>query len=459
MCCTPIVVTQQCHDSGISTALPAAIKPVLPLASCASFLSLHRFGFMVAAMLSTSSPDAFRTSADATPPGPWDGPITSTERDFINFVAKLSNHELGRMVQRTHAFLKSKPDASYLSQARRERLAFEGRLCSSGNDVGDLIWDCLGDLDRYIEWAWAETHKHKPATVTPITKIDVYKPSQLSRKPAQVQPQALPSPARSESMSSTTLHFRVSNYGPPTGYKSPFGSCATPNRVIEVQAPVPEQRPPSAKSSQAESPTQASDHQVSAMTPVQEDETTCETSQQTKQVAEPELAPQPAPQHTPAAVLPDKPSPGCEPTTTFLGTSMDASQDIIVESSGQVQTCRTVHSTMAQEALIPVVVQPLADATSDKDIADQTCRTVLLMMAQEAPTQVTPFADETSDADIADQYLMERSGPDKLDDSEPAPDAQDRPPDAVQAVRRCRATQGIAKWGERCWVCVAHPLL
>ena len=163
------------------------------------------------------------------------------------------------------------------------------------------------------------------------------------------------------------------------------------------------------------------------MTPVQEDETTCETSQPTKQVAEPELAPQPAPQHTPAAVLPDKPSPGCEPTTTFLGTSMDASQDIIVESSGQVQTCRTVHSTMAQEALIPVVVQPLADATSDKDIADQ--------------------------------YLMERSGPDKLDDSEPAPDAQDRPPDAVQAVRRCRATQGIAKWGERCRVCVAHPLL
>ena len=240
-------------------------------------------------MVPTTSPDAFHRPPPAT--SPRSVPITSAERDFVKFVAKLSNHELGRMVQKTQAWLNSRPDVSYLWQARRERLAYEDRLCAANNCADDLMWDTFCDLDRYIEWAWAETQKCKPTTVTSITKISVSKPTESTRRPTQVQSQASPSLARSEPMSSTTLHFRVSNYGPPTGYKSPFGNCGIPDRVIEVQETKDaEPITPSAETSQEESSAQALEEAPATSGQVKEPEANLQDETTTSQEATSEAA-------------------------------------------------------------------------------------------------------------------------------------------------------------------------
>ena len=84
---------------------------------------------------------------------------------------------------------------------------------------------------------------------------------------------------------------------------------------------------------------------------------------------------------------------------------------------------------------------------------------------QATNSQDQPPGDITADLSRQDAPVKEkaqtkhRGRPPEDNADEPGPQPQDRPPDADRAVSRCRATQGIAKWGERCWVCVAHPLL
>ena len=153
------------------------------------------------------------------------------------------------------------------------------------------------------------------------------------------------------------------------------------------------------------------EHVPAAMSPVKQP-TECKCLVCTYGPAEPFIAP--ISEHVPDAMSSTKPPPGCKPSATSRGT----------DDTGKVSK-----DQMTVPEANPSVMANNADPSR-----------------QDAPVKEKA-------------QTKHRGRPPEDNADEPGPQPQDRPPDADRAVRRCRATQGIAKWGERCWVCVAHPLL
>ena len=285
-------------------------------------------------------------------------------------------------------------------------------------------------------------------------------------------------------MSSTTLHFRVSNYGPPTGYKSQFGNCGIPDRVIEVQETKDaEPITPSAETSQVESSAQALEEAPATSGQVKEpeanlqDETTsqettseaatteCQCLMCTYGPAEPVSEPvsEPVLEHVPAAMPSAEQIESCK----CLGCTYGPAEPV------EETTTEHVHAAMSPTTS-PQGCKP-DDNVPSKDPVAETEEEPSVVASTKDQTGELNSADPTRDF-TADLYRQVASVKEKAqskhhgrppDDgtAKPGPEPQDRPPDRFKEGARIEDQMPSYAWHleeeGRCWeACVAHsPLL
>ena len=332
---------------------------------------------MVAAMVTTTSPDAFRSSVTTNPS---EDPAAA-RRVELRFQVAVWDRSL------RFGLL---PDQASFVKVAFELFTLDGKLEPVDDDnERKLTEECHKRLDR-IKERLAPSEKLSPPT----------------RQPAFA-------------------------YGPPSSVKSPFGSKVD-RKTSEVRTTAEaDRRPSSVKTSQAGTVTLVPEREAPVKTGFTEEpvaailqreptpglvksdteKTECKCLVCTYGPAEPFIAS--IPEHVPDAMSPTKP-PGCKPSATSRGQD-----DIEAVSEDQMTVPEANPSVMANNA--------------------------------DPSRQDAPVKEKAQ--------TKHRGRPTEDNADEPGPQPQDRPPDADRAVRRCRATQGIAKWGERCWVCVAHPLL